>query len=202
MFAANNKKAAYGLEVIGSRHINRPQVEQYIRHRYQSAFNATVNEFMPYLVVLTDPQGAVCAVCGYRPAANAHLFLEQYLTSPAETLLSNALGTPIPRHQLVEIGQLASFSSGVSRFHFSIMAQLLVSQGFFWCVFTATGPLYALMRRLGLKPTVIQQASERNVASCSDWGSYYETMPCVMGGAIAQGLNALPNVEFSVEGDK
>ncbi len=70
---------------------------------------------------------------------------------------------PIERATLIEFGQLASFSKGVSPWHFLLMARHLIEQGFEWCIFTATDPLYAMMVRLGLEPSILGNADAQNI---------------------------------------
>ena len=68
---------------------------------------------------------------------------------------------PIQRANLIEFGQLASFSKGISPLHFLFIAKHLIEQGFEWCIFTATDPLYAMMVHLGSAPTVLSNAEQK-----------------------------------------
>lgn len=125
-------------------------------------FDAHLTAYMPAYLALLDKQ-VMKSVCGYRIAEQEPLFLEQYLDEPADRLLAQRFACPIPRGKLIEFGHLASFGRGLSAFHFRLMAQQLVAMGFEWCIFTATDPLHALMRRFGLQPTLIAQASPARI---------------------------------------
>jgi len=70
----------------------------------------------------------------------------------SEQVLSQRFSSDIQRSNLIEFGHLASFTKGTSPTHFYLMAEMLVSMGFEWCIFTATDPLHALMTRMGLEP--------------------------------------------------
>ncbi|WNJ98055.1 thermostable hemolysin [Vibrio ruber] len=175
------------LEMIGEAHPMRHQVEQYITARYSSAFDAKIEQFMPQFLALLQGRG-IQSICGYRAASEAHLFLEQYLDCAAEQAVSEAFAQHIDRTTLIEFGQLASFSKGISPFHFYLIAQRLVEMGYQWCICTVTDPLYALMKRLGLNPVVIAQADAQRVSNASQWGSYYQLRPRIVAGDLQQSL--------------
>ncbi|MDX1302232.1 thermostable hemolysin [Photobacterium sp.] len=179
----------YEIVVADVSHPRRREIEYYISHRYQQAFQATICEFMPYLVALFDDQQALVSVCGYRLAKDEPLFLEQYLSQPAEVLMSTHFQRRISRDSLIEFGQLASFSCGMAPVHFSAMIHLLLEQGYHWCIFTATGPLYAMMNRMGLKPHSLMDADPTYIADADAvWGRYYHSKPRVSAGNLEDGL--------------
>ena len=85
----------------------------------------------------------------------------------AQILLSNLFKQNITRANLIEFGQLASFSKGMSAQHFLPMAEILVGKGYQWCIFTATDLLLAMMTRFGIYPTVITEADPSRIADAS-----------------------------------
>lgn len=179
----------YDIVVADVGHPRRREIEHYISHRYQQAFQAKICEFMPYLVALFDDQQRLVSVCGYRLAKDEPLFLEQYLSQPADVLMSMHFQQRISREPLIEFGQLASFSCGMAPVHFAAMTHLLIEQGYRWCIFTATGPLYAMMNRLGLRPHSLMDADPAYIADADTvWGSYYHSKPRVSAGNLAAGL--------------
>ncbi|MFM2481991.1 thermostable hemolysin [Celerinatantimonas sp. YJH-8] len=183
-------QAPLQLLTISQEHPYRSMIEAYVTQRYQCAFDAQLETFMPVYLALFQQQQLV-SVCGIRCAADEPLFLEQYLDAPAETLIASALGETVAREQLIEFGQLASFSSGFSRAHFYLMARQLLTMGYRSCIFTATGPLLALMQRMRLKPQILAAAHADAVANPQQWGDYYQHRPQVMGGLLAQGVQYL-----------
>lgn len=173
--------------------VSHPQsnaVRKYVYRRYKRAFNAQLDEFMPVFLTLFEGDKIV-SVCGIRAANTSPLFLEQYLDQSAEVLVSNALGSNVERSELIEFGQLASFSMGFSKEHFHLMAQKLIDQGYRYCIFTATQPLMALMKRMGLNLNIVHNADDSRVANASRWGSYYQYSPQIVVGHLQDGIQIL-----------
>ncbi|WP_427982633.1 thermostable hemolysin [Agarivorans sp.] len=179
------------LNIVGPEHPMWQNVVTHVQQRYQLAFMANVKQSMPAYLALIDNSN-ILSVCGFRAAENEALYLEQYLDCPAEQLVSKLFNCSISRANLVEFGHLASFTKGLSPLHFYLIAELLVEQGFEWCIFTATDPLHALMMRLGLEPKLIAEASPSKVNDAQQiWGSYYDTHPKVYAGNLSKGLSRL-----------
>lgn len=177
---------------IDKDHPFREKTESYVASRYASAFHARINTFMPDFLALVDNQNHLLSVCGFQSAAAGPLFLEQYLDLPADLLMSERLGLPVSRYELIEFGQLAAFSKGMSSLHFTLIARYLVNLGYHWCIFTATGPLQAMMRRLGLTPHILADASADRIPDAEKtWGTYYCHQPRISGGNLAAGLQTL-----------
>ncbi|MFO6423146.1 thermostable hemolysin [Motilimonas sp. KMU-193] len=167
------------------------RVTNHVALRYKAAFAAELTSFMPAYLTLCQGEQIVC-VCGFRIASNEPLFLEQYLPQEAQLLITKAFHCDVKRSHLIEFGHLASFATGMSSLHFYLMAQMLVDLGYEWCIFTATDPLHAMMRRLGLQPHLIAQAEQSKIPNATTiWGSYYEYQPKVMAGSLGKGLAQL-----------
>ncbi len=179
---------SFTLEIIDRLHAKRSEVEDYITQRYSLAFDAHLNSFMPTFMALMEG-GDIRSLCGFRVASDEPLFLEQYLDQSADALLTDIFSLPIERCKLIEFGQLASFSKGFSPFHFLLMTRKLVENGYEWCIFTATDPLYAMMVRLGLNPTILADANPDKVPNAAyTWGNYYQHQPRIVAGNLRQGL--------------
>ena len=179
------------LDIVYPSHPLWVAVIEHVSLRYQQAFWADLKVFMPaYLALLSN--GEIISVCGFRIASEEPLFLEQYLDAPAQQLVSGLFEQPIQRSNLVEFGHLASFAKGMSPLHFYLIAHFLVENGYEWCIFTATDPLYALMSRLGLEPRLITRAeAEKVVDADAVWGTYYQHQPKVFAGNLTKGLGKL-----------
>ena len=159
---------------------------------------------MPAFMVLTV-ENEMIASCGFRVAEDEPLFLEQYLDTDADVLVSQTFNTKIKRSQLIEFGQLSSFTRSTSPLHFLLMVETLVSLGYKWCIFTAIGPLHALMKRLGLYPTLIAEANPNNIPNVEHtWGTYYKHQPRIMAGNLQQGLTLLQarHMTYKVKEDR
>jgi hypothetical protein len=122
-----------------------------------------------------------------RSAQTGPLFQEQYLDLSAEQLLAERFGRPIARHQIAEIGNLASRRPGLQRRLFLHLAEQLGREGIGWLLFTATPEVANGIRRLGLTLTPITPADPARLGereSC--WGRYYDCHPWVMAGDLAR----------------
>jgi hypothetical protein len=161
---------------------DRVALERRIAGKFAHQFGARVEQFLPYLVSLTVA-GELGAVAGLRPARNTDLFLEQYLGSPVEQAISQALLTPVDRAQVVEIGNLASVAPGAASLLFGVLPTLLAEAGLRWVVCTATPQVRAMLDTLGF-PTRTICAADPSVLGDKqrDWGSYYDNCPMVIVG--------------------
>jgi hypothetical protein len=168
----------------------RAETERFIAGVYRQHFGARLSHFMPVLAAhVVD--GRPCAAAGYRSAAEP-LFLERYLPQPVEQMLSTALGQPVAREQVVEIGQFASQCAGEGRRLMRSLARHLVDTGFRWAVITATAELRRLLRHQRLAATPLAPAQRRCVGDEAPlWGSYYRHAPKVLAGDLLANLAAL-----------
>ncbi|MDV5168181.1 thermostable hemolysin [Photobacterium rosenbergii] len=184
--------STFQLKLIGCHHPLRQDVEQHITERYRLAFNANVTDFMPLLLAVFNAQQQLKSACGIRVASTEALFLENYLSAPAEKLIMDTYHQAVERKNLIEIGQLASFSQGSAPMHFLLLTQYLIEQGYEWCIFTATDPLYAMMRRLGLAPMPLIEARAEHITNAPKiWGSYYQHHPRVCCGYLPSAYQQL-----------
>lgn len=169
-----------------------PSIIEYVHERYEKAFAANLNSYMPHFMALMDKDHSVKSLCGYREAKSGPLFLENYLDSPVEALLTQSFETEIRRDSIIEFGQLASFSRGISAYHFLLMTEALVELGYEWCIFTATDVLHALITHMGLETHLIAYADASRVSNATKiWGHYYEHNPRIVAGNIKYGAKAL-----------
>jgi hypothetical protein len=168
----------------------RAGTEQFIARVYRQHFGARLHHFMPVLAS-HSVDGRACAAAGYRSAVEP-LFLERYLTQPVEQVLAEALGQPVPRGQIVEIGQFASQCAGEGRRLMLSLARHLVDAGFRWAVITATAELRRLLRHQRLAVLPLATAQRRCVGDEAPlWGSYYRHAPKVLAGDLLASLTAL-----------
>ena len=172
---------------------DRPAAEAFIRERFQDSYDADVQIFMPYLLGVTDDNNEISAVIGFRPASNEDLFLENYLDNPAEHELSEAIGSRVPRQQIVEVGNLASSDSESFRILMIGLVTLLDRlPGTNWIMCTVGDRLFRLLRRTRFFPLVLEQASQQRLSpQQGNWGSYYKNPRKVVAGNVSYGLREL-----------
>ena len=142
----------------------RPEVETFIANIYADAYDAAMRVQYGSLMSVRDDAGRIVAALGFRSAGHGPLFLEQYLPAPIEVILG------VPRHQIVEIGNLASSGGGASSFLFAALSAYLHHNGFKQAVVTDPSCL-----------------TENEI----DWGRYYDTCPHVLSGSVEHGYRRL-----------
>ena len=168
----------------------RAGTERFIAGVYRQHFGARLNHFMPVLVS-RGTDGGICAAAGYRSAVEP-LFLERYLPLPVERVLADAVGLPVARSEIVEIGQFASQCAGEGRRLMLSLARHLVDCGFRWAVITATAELRRLLRHQRLAALPLATAQRRCVGEEAPlWGSYYRHAPRVLAGDLPASLATL-----------
>ena len=166
--------------------------EAFIRTRFALEHGAHIAHFLPLLLSLRDAAGALQAAAGIRPALDQPLFLERYLPRSVEHHLATALGQPIDRTEVVEVGNLATLGAGQARLLIIVTTWLLARSGLRWVTFTGATRLINSFHRLGLAPQVLGAADPACLgAECESWGSYYANAPQVCAGDIRQGYHQL-----------
>lgn len=165
--------------------VERRRVERFIEQTYEDAYGGRVTAHYPTLMSVQDEDGALYAVVGFRHAAAEPLFLEQYLDGPVETVLGDAIGAPIDRGHIVEIGNLASNGQGATVFLFAAMARHLQQEGQRFAVTTATDELRRIFNRAGLGALKLAEADPHRLPDNGGaWGAYYQSNPYVLAGSI------------------
>ena len=168
----------------------RETLERFVVQRFRQAYNARVSDFCAELLGVRTADGACLAVAGYTPADGKTLFLERYLDRPADELLTQAAGAPVPRARLVEVGNLAA-APGMGRALIPALCAYLHALGYRWVAFTATRELQNALRRLRLEPLLLGPALPQRLADGgAAWGTYYRHGPRVMGGRLGLCLEA------------
>lgn len=159
----------------------RTRLEDGVRATYAAAYGAVIRHLLPVLLGLADERGELLGVVGAQSGRDpAPMFLETYLDRPVEEALGAAVGAPVSRASLAEVGNLAALQPGAGLALVSALAAYLDGTGLGWAVFTATGSLRAGFRRRGLELADLGAADGARLgARLSDWGRYYETEPRV-----------------------
>lgn len=176
-----------GVSFHPHQHPGRPEVERFISAVYQSAFDAEPSAFAPTLVALRDDAGRVIAAAGFRPASDGALFLEHYLSQPAERLITPGAARSPSRADLVEVGHLCAAQAGAGRSLAVWLAMHLERAGFLWVLATLTLELRHLFLRMGVAARVLNPARPESIgAEAARWGRYYEHQPLVLAASLEQ----------------
>lgn len=170
----------------------RQPVEDFIRDAYRSHYGARLSQLPPYLFVLRGAAGDIQAASGVRPAREGKLFLEIYLDHPVEAAVATALGRPVERGEIVEVGSLAVTRAGYARLLIEHLTAFLHERSYRWVTFTAIPALRNAFHRLGLEPKPICVADPGRLGPArQEWGRYYDRCPVVMCGSIGEGYRRL-----------
>lgn len=165
---------------------DRLAVEEFITRIYAKTYNARIGVHYDTLMSVRDEAGTILAALGFRNAGRETLFLEQYLDAPIDQILS------VPRHQITEIGNLASAGGGASVFLFAALSAYLHGRAQTHAVVTGTDFIERRLRTLGLNPLRLAKADPDLLLRKDEiWGSYYETQPHVLAGDVGHGYKRL-----------
>ncbi len=166
----------------------RAAAETFVAQVYRARYGARLTVFMPQLLVWRDDAGALRAVVGLRHGGDMPLFVEQYLDMPAEAAVAAALGRPVAREALVEVGNFAACSAGDARAVIVHLTERLHAAGVRWVLFAATRQLRNAFDRLHLATVELADADPARLGEGSaDWGTYYDAQPKLMFGDVAAG---------------
>ncbi len=175
----------------------RLELERFIHERYAQVHGADVRHYLPYLLTLRHPLDGTLGVLGYRPACDGQLFLESYLDSPVEEMLSRRLGAVVPRSAIVEVGNLACATPGGARALIMLMTAYVKAAGIRWVIFTALPALRNSFTRLGITLLPLRHADKERIADAErQWGRYYEGRPTVIAGNVHAGFHVLRHALF------
>jgi Thermostable hemolysin len=177
--------------------MNRVEVLALMSRKYEEAFQATPDLNYPQLRA-QKCNGKASAALGYRRADAGPLFLEAYLDAPVETVLSASLGREILRHDIVEIGNLASDNAPAMVALWAKTANDLGDNTEI-AVAVLTAPLRAMFRRLGVPLHEIAPACADRIADAAHWGDYYRQDPVICAGVIAEGQARLTRFAARLE---
>jgi hypothetical protein len=170
----------------------RSEAEQFIRSSFIRAYGAHLTRFSPLLMSLRY-QDKLLAVCGLRYARIEPLFLETYLDSAIELVVSTAVGETIPREAVIEVGNLAVARAGIARPLIIRLTSHLHQVGASWAVFSAVPSLRNSFMRLGIPLVQIAPADRNRLppGAQKEWGTYYDAAPQVTAVRVATAHAAL-----------
>ncbi len=174
---------------------SRSEAEQFIEKIYAQSYGSVIKGHYPVLMSLRDATDCVVAAVGIRQANDEALFLEQYLSGPIETVLSSAVQTEVHRHEIAEIGNLASNAKGGLILLFLGLAAYLKRRQCAYAAVTATNDLRRAFETLGFEARSLCRAQASALPDRGiSWGRYYETEPEILFGSVSGCFSRLKNV--------
>jgi len=180
-------------ESVSSKISDRHDVEKFIHRVFSRAYDADLNHYLPRLMSLRNSNNRVIAALGMREASSGPLFLETYLDSPVEHVISRLGGTLTTRRQIMEVGNLASMHRGGLRNLIIALTSYLRGAGSEWVVFTAVPAVRNAFEALDLPLYTLAVADKSRLDEKEQvkWGRYYETGPVVVAGRVEDGYRRI-----------
>ena len=170
---------------VGRQDADRAALEAYVRTAFNRSHDADVSTFMPTLLAFRDGAGSLRGVLGIRSAADAPLYLENYLDRPVEQAIVAAGYHPVERDEVIEVGNLAAGSCLAAVRMVAQMPVQLMNRGYSWIVFTATSTVHEILLGLGAPLVELGRADPLRFARQGDrWGRYYDNDPRVYAGYL------------------
>ena len=162
----------------------RASLEARIRSGFGMHFDACIAGFMPRFAFYRHVSGAT-GVIGIRRASNEPLFLESYLNTPVESIISDATGASVSRNRIAEVGQFVVDDRDIVTSFFRDLVPFLLDNGYDWVCFTGTDRIRALLARVGFHGLPIARAEAARARDTGDrWGRYYDFDPVVILGKL------------------
>jgi len=181
--------------LYGAAAAGRAEAEAYIADCFAQAYGAEVTRFAPLLLGL-QCAASLRAVIGLRDAGSEQLFLEQYLDQPVEQTLTANFDRSVQRHEIMELGNLASLRPGVCQLVYLILAASLQRAGYRYAVFAGTAQVERIVSKLNFAIDSIVAADPARLGGAADsWGSYYATAPHVL---VVDLQKSLPRLQQNV----
>jgi hypothetical protein len=183
---------------ITSDAIQRSVAEGFVQQVFSKKYQAKVSQFLDHLIA-NYHCGELMSVVGYQAADQSSLYLEQYLETSIDDLLSHASGNAVSRKDIVEVGNLASIKPGAFREVFFLLANLFYLQKRQWVVFTTSGFLLKAFDAMGVERITLAEADPAKLPDQGkQWGTYYQSKPAVIAANVGEGISRLlVNPEFA-----
>lgn len=167
-------------ELLTTYSAERQDAEDYVARCFARAYGADVTQFAPLLLTL-QCAGRISGVAGVRPAGAQQTFVENYIDEPIEKLASRMLGTKVHRHDIAEVGNLASLQPGACQVINIVLAASLLRAGFRYAVLVSTAQLEKILRKQNFSLIRAGAADPARLGAAADkWGSYYSTEPQIL----------------------
>lgn len=171
-----------------------------VKKVYENTFGARVEvnpeQFLSYLERNEETgREEVLACTGLTPAEGGPLFLEKYLDVPVEELIVADGQAVTGRHEIVQLGSVASVRATAGAELFKALTVVLWGVGCRYAVMTSTQRSLALQKRLGIVFNPIGEADPARLGpeELENWGTFYDQRPLVVYAVIAEQTQSFVN---------
>lgn len=169
-------------QLITASDINYEAATSLIESVYRSVFQAHIRVRPTMLLTLSNQSGdasELVACVTLSTGLSRKFFSEAYLPEPAEKAIEKALGWPVEREQIVEIGGLAASKIGAGVQLVNHTPWFVLGLGHRYGLVTATSQVRFLLRHAGME-FIPMATAKRDVLPNDDrtkWGTYYDNEP-------------------------
>jgi len=154
------------------------EVTAHTQKIYRDTYGATIRNFAPLLVASFNAEGKILCAAGIRTKEDG-FFSDTYLDDDLGNTILKRTGQVVAASEIMEVVSLAS----ATPFPVLAMMDKMVQWGRMHNkslgIFTATAKLRKLLGRAKLPYNLLCPANPARVDNPDDWGSYYDTDPCV-----------------------
>ncbi len=154
------------------------EVTAHIQKIYHETYGAKIKNFAPLLVASFNTEGKIICAAGIRTKADG-FFSDTYLNNDLSSAILMRTGRFVDTAEIMEVVSLASTTPFPVLAMMDKVVQWGRDHGKTLGLFTATAKLRNLLGRANLSYTLLSPASPARVDNPADWGSYYDTDPCV-----------------------
>ncbi len=169
------------IEIIGRHDEQAEKSREYISRVYHDNYKATANPDPDIIITCKDKDsGELLACTGISFSALGQcLFSERYLDAPLDVLISQQTDHVLSRHQVVEIGSLASDNPNAAADFIRIVPIIAWLMGSKAILCTSTRRLRKLLAFHQIPFTMLAEASSARLSPEEKvaWGSYYDQAP-------------------------
>lgn len=157
------------------------EARQYITNIYYKNYRATINPDPDIIIASRNKETAALIACTgisfVSPAQS--LFSERYLSAPLDETILNQTGHLLARHQVVEIGSLASDNPNAAADLIRLMPIIAWFMGSKAILCTSTRRLRKLLAFHHVPFCMLSEASPEKLSPDmrAAWGSYYDQAP-------------------------
>jgi hypothetical protein len=154
------------------------QAAELITQHFAHSFGARVEVAPIELALATGDDGRLLGAAGIRTLSQG--FASQiYLDQPVAEILTGAGYGPVSSDKIIEVVSLACPRPRATLPLIDAIIAEGRRRGMTWGLFTATGPLVRLLKRTDVPVLQLGAARRERIAAPENWGSYYDTAPCV-----------------------
>ncbi|VEA66786.1 Thermostable hemolysin [Serratia plymuthica] len=157
------------------------QARQYIANIYHKNYQARIHPNPDIIIASKDKvSGALVACTGISfSSASQGLFSERYLDAPLDEVILQQTKHALARHQVVEIGALASDNPGAAADLIRLMPIIAWFMGSKAILCTSTRRLRKLLAFHHIPFALLSEASPDRLSAeeRAAWGSYYDQAP-------------------------